>query len=884
MSAIPHEPVTPSRKRAASEADRRPQRLPIPNYHSESQKTPDAGKVPDLSWDDVSEPGESFVETPFDNRIPLETRSKKSDILLTSSKPISELRRSRRIKALKSSKSLEKESFEDPFTDPVPKSNQHHRSFAPIFYPAVPKLEHRDSAVSIVVKADIDPKNFNFTILSKKSEVRVTHSSGSTKVSSLAVSFAYPNQRSSTPKKIKQDQSRLGPTVDDYLSTRDTNLFSLPYSSPTQDIVDFDLRPGREATQLKSAARQSGSVKRFTRILPFNALKRLLEKPDRCVATLVSRPDERCSMSTKPPKENGLWLQNYLSEPKLSENIITLESCLRELIHLSTCTKYHRSIAIKQLDALLDHVDKSHPHNDQVKQGRHSFIDKDLEVLPAWLEALTNLSDGNKTSSRTPLSTTDTSLKDLDPEKLDKAESISHNVLEQTVLKVEVCQSIIQDDGNGANSSTTTMSRSVTPAVTSALDDLAEPLQASEISNNVPVMNAREIPATEGASEVKQEYSPERVANPDNSPPPKENQQFGNAHPKETAQSEETKTIKIEEIVERLEVLQTEITNTIIATKATREIQVSQDANADSELLENRKTTTTTTEAHAPPGDSPFDPSQPIKIRFWTAPTFAYTQDRQTHMPQPLLPSEQQYLLGLCQRFEPYQTRKSLRFEPGDWIRERFHEPLRQQEMDMTPDRKTGLAKHIGLIYMYWITGSFGFVKIGKTSGPSTKARLNAWRKSCGHAIEEHTRGEEETAVQLPHVYRLERLIHAELNEFRVREVACPMCSKEKQRKTGICASTVDHVEWFRVSPAHAKRVIDKWSNWMLKRPYELCRGGVWQLKASVTDFEIAELCTPLAVASGVPGSGPGVRQRRGRPELMARRATGRRGSKEPRR
>ena len=138
---------------------------------------------------------------------------------------------------------------------------------------------------------------------------------------------------------------------------------------------------------------------------------------------------------------------------------------------------------------------------------------------------------------------------------------------------------------------------------------------------------------------------------------------------------------------------------------------------------------------------------------------------------------------------------------------------------------------------MYWVPGNFGYVKIGKTSGESTKARLEQWTKQCGHPTEEHTNGEEEVAVQLPHVFRVEALVHAELRDFGIKEVSCKKCEQK-------------YKEWFRVSPGHAQKVITKWSNWMESRKPYTEIDGVWRLRKEISAQEINALCTPIGVPS----------------------------------
>lgn len=128
--------------------------------------------------------------------------------------------------------------------------------------------------------------------------------------------------------------------------------------------------------------------------------------------------------------------------------------------------------------------------------------------------------------------------------------------------------------------------------------------------------------------------------------------------------------------------------------------------------------------------------------------------------------------------FVPYKPAASHSLSTSAYVCECLVEPITKQDTES------------GIIYMYWVKGNFGLVKIGKTSGPSTRQRLLKWQEDCGHELQEHTRGEEEMAIQLPHVYRLVKLLHAELNNVRLKEQACVRYSlrggKPKSR-----------IEWF---------------------------------------------------------------------------------------
>jgi hypothetical protein len=115
-------------------------------------------------------------------------------------------------------------------------------------------------------------------------------------------------------------------------------------------------------------------------------------------------------------------------------------------------------------------------------------------------------------------------------------------------------------------------------------------------------------------------------------------------------------------------------------------------------------------------------------------------------------------------------------------------------------------------------------------------------------------------AFFVPHVYRVEALVHAELKDCRYREVGCS-CSRS-------------HIEWFRVSEPHARSVVEKWSEWVGRKPYEGVVSGrkgakmKWMLKRSTGDKEIEKLCQPLEQAR-MPGAG-GVAALRRSPRFNA--------------
>lgn len=130
-----------------------------------------------------------------------------------------------------------------------------------------------------------------------------------------------------------------------------------------------------------------------------------------------------------------------------------------------------------------------------------------------------------------------------------------------------------------------------------------------------------------------------------------------------------------------------------------------------------------------------------------------------------------------------------------------------------------------GFIYIFWVEGmSWGHLKIGRSVDP--RERLRQWNKKC-----KHTHVYVEDIVKVPHVSRVERLMHIELKDVR-KSFKCAGCQ------------TV-HWEWFEVSQSHAKKVFEKWKNWINQHPYGKDHTGNWMLKPD-SSTTIADVCKPV--------------------------------------
>lgn len=130
-----------------------------------------------------------------------------------------------------------------------------------------------------------------------------------------------------------------------------------------------------------------------------------------------------------------------------------------------------------------------------------------------------------------------------------------------------------------------------------------------------------------------------------------------------------------------------------------------------------------------------------------------------------------------------------------------------------------------GYIYVYWNQATFGVMKIGSTS-KNVDERLKEWERQCNHIAEEQYR----SSVLVRNVERVERLIHADLKDYRVFEPACRGCWKS-------------HIEWFTgVDIEVVREKIEFWSQWASNKPYERNKEGKWLLKEEF-ERELPQLC-----------------------------------------
>jgi len=199
---------------------------------------------------------------------------------------------------------------------------------------------------------------------------------------------------------------------------------------------------------------------------------------------------------------------------------------------------------------------------------------------------------------------------------------------------------------------------------------------------------------------------------------------------------------------------------------------------------------------------------------------------------------------------ELYRPKTTMNLSVAQAIRRKLTEPL-------TPSLQDS-----GFIYAYWYPQEFGYVKVGWTRR-DVETRLKEWESQCRHAAENIYQSEQEVGRRVPNAHRVEALVHAELKDVRLLQRNCQVCHR-------------NHIEWLYVRADHAKRVIKKWSDFMINEdPYgppgedlttippnriswtskkKTLTQGDWILKKEFfTSGRIEELCQALEAAPMKP-------------------------------
>ncbi|KAL8951537.1 MAG: hypothetical protein Q9222_002508 [Ikaeria aurantiellina] len=187
-------------------------------------------------------------------------------------------------------------------------------------------------------------------------------------------------------------------------------------------------------------------------------------------------------------------------------------------------------------------------------------------------------------------------------------------------------------------------------------------------------------------------------------------------------------------------------------------------------------------------------------------------------------------------KFEPFDARAKSRTCTQGFVQGAMKKNLNATE-----------AQSQGLVYIYWFPGNFGHIKIGVTS-KSPEERLAAWRTQCGHEPLLIYPREEKDREPIPHVFRVEKLVQAQLRNCRRKQTLCRKCKKR-------------HHEWFETATAEAIATVQRWTAWIRTEPYEQTPDGGWSLKREEMKNIQTTSATPVKVSELRP-SAPRSRDR----------------------
>jgi hypothetical protein len=169
--------------------------------------------------------------------------------------------------------------------------------------------------------------------------------------------------------------------------------------------------------------------------------------------------------------------------------------------------------------------------------------------------------------------------------------------------------------------------------------------------------------------------------------------------------------------------------------------------------------------------------------------------------------------------FSAYQPKSTQHLSVSNALRKEIMKPLKPS------------ALKDGFIYVFWDLENFGAVKIGMTN--NLARRLADWNRACNRTHMYHPASQRGEISKIPHVSRIEKLIHIELKQCR-KQRWCESCGK-------------NHVEWFVVGETLVTQIFRKWHDWIMQKPYALnAITKEWELKPEMMDT-LDQVCEPVA-------------------------------------
>jgi hypothetical protein len=168
-------------------------------------------------------------------------------------------------------------------------------------------------------------------------------------------------------------------------------------------------------------------------------------------------------------------------------------------------------------------------------------------------------------------------------------------------------------------------------------------------------------------------------------------------------------------------------------------------------------------------------------------------------------------------KFNPYKAERSDSSSIAEALQAQIVVPLSETD------------KKEGLVYIFWDQQNFGMIKVGRTN--DLDKRLEQWSRQCKMTYHYHQSSRNGSLLKVPHVQRIEKLVHIELVNYR------------KKRRCEGCGKT--HIEWFDIDEAKAVKVYQKWRDWIVKEPYAEDQTGKWTIRPEMLDT-LTKVCEPV--------------------------------------
>ncbi|KAK5994763.1 hypothetical protein PT974_03146 [Cladobotryum mycophilum] len=144
--------------------------------------------------------------------------------------------------------------------------------------------------------------------------------------------------------------------------------------------------------------------------------------------------------------------------------------------------------------------------------------------------------------------------------------------------------------------------------------------------------------------------------------------------------------------------------------------------------------------------------------------------------------------------FEPFGAELSIR---------KINSNVKEKLLSSLQPTESKAAANPGYIYVYTFPSEYRaaepYLKIGYTS--NLTRRMAQWRNACGYEPKVLS----EFLAEL-HI-RVERLVHTQLRNRRMREIDCPGCGRS-------------HYEWFDASASKVAAAVALWTDWTRRQPY----------------------------------------------------------------